>query len=336
MALAEPTTASTTAPAAVAPGTTGRPAGHAATRASVVALALGAAGLLTALLVVVRLVERWRVSGAAAHHVTLLGARLSYPVANVDAIALLVMAAIGAAVLGRAAAATAAELRAQRRLARWIAGRRPRPHPSGATVITDPRALAFTAGLARPRIYLTTSAVQRLAPPAALAAVIAHERQHAARRDPLRIAAGRVAARALTPLPGIVAAVAYADRLAELSADEAAAHADDAGRPGLAAAMLVLDGVDADRVDHLLGGSAEPPGWPIPALAALTAGGTLALATATVLLLARAALGQATLAPPFLSDQPCVVVLAAIPAAAVLLLAARLTRRSPGPGTPST
>jgi Zn-dependent protease with chaperone function len=313
-----------------------RPAARAAARSSALALILGAAGLLAALFVVVRLLERWRVTpAAAAHHLTVLGATLSYPAGNADAIVLLALAALGAVALVRALHATAVECLAQRRLRAWIAGRGPRTHAHDVTVITDPRALAFTAGLLKPAVYVTDAAVAQLTP-AALQAVIAHERHHAARRDPLRIAAGRVVSRALWPLPGIAAAVATADRLAELGADEAAIIPGAPGRPALAAAMLTLDGVAPERVDHLLAGGTPSPDWRLPAVAVATAASTLALLAAIALLAGRVASGQATLQPPFLSAQPCVVVLAAIPAAAALLLAAqrlsrRATRRSPPP-----
>jgi len=58
----------------------------------------------------------------------------------------------------------------------------------------------------------------------------------------------------------------------------------------------------------------------------------LSLLVAVAVLAARAAAGSATLAPPFLSSQPCVAVLAMIPAAAGLagLVYAR-TRPTPQP-----
>jgi hypothetical protein len=46
---------------------------------------------------------------------------------------------------------------------------------------------------------------------------------------------------------------------------------------------------------------------------------TLSLLIAVAVLAARTAAGSATLAPPFLSSQPCVAVLAMIPAAATVV-----------------
>jgi hypothetical protein len=51
----------------------------------------------------------------------------------------------------------------------------------------------------------------------------------------------------------------------------------------------------------------------------------ITLVAAVALLAGQVAAGSATLAPPFLSDQPCVVVLALIPAALVLV-ASRVAR----------
>jgi hypothetical protein len=59
----------------------------------------------------------------------------------------------------------------------------------------------------------------------------------------------------------------------------------------------------------------------------LAAIGLLAVVVTTAVLVGREAAGTATLAPPFLSAQPCVVVLATIPAA-VGLVAVLLLRRA--------
>ena len=72
-------------------------------------------------------------------------------------------------------------------------------------------------------------------------------------------------------------------------------------------------GIDPERVDHLLG-DWESPSWRFPAtlcVAALAFGGLLVGIAA---LAARVARGSATLAPPFLSGQPCILMLALIPA----------------------
>ena len=74
-------------------------------------------------------------------------------------------------------------------------------------------------------------------------------------------------------------------------------------------------GIDPDRIDHLLG---EPPSWRFPAGLVLVALASIALVAAVAVLAGNEASGSASLAPPFLSAQPCIVVLALIPAALVL------------------
>ncbi len=81
-------------------------------------------------------------------------------------------------------------------------------------------------------------------------------------------------------------------------------------------------GIDPERVEHLLG---EAPSWRFPFLVCLFAGSVLALLAAVGVLAGQFASGSSTLAPPVLSRQPCVVVLAAIPALAGLI-ALRLRR----------
>ena len=82
---------------------------------------------------------------------------------------------------------------------------------------------------------------------AALSTVLAHERQHARRRDPLRLAAGRVLARALFFLPGLGDLVERQQALAELSADESAVNDLPANRSALARAMVSFSDTPAGR-----------------------------------------------------------------------------------------
>jgi hypothetical protein len=221
------------------------------------------------------------------------------------------------------------ELAASRRFHRRLAGEHPQPL-RGALVIDDPQPRAFCAGLVRPRVYLSTGALAML-DDAAVDAVLAHERHHASRHDPLRLAVGRVLARALFFLPEFSDLVERQQALAELSADESAVNAAPANRSGLARAMLSFSdapaspgsiGIDPTRVDYLLG---EPPSWRFPTLLFLTGALVVTLLVALAVLVEQVASGSATLAPPFLSEQPCVVVLAAIPAA--LGIAAAIYRR---------
>jgi Zn-dependent protease with chaperone function len=310
-----------------------RPAGRAAARVSQASLVLGGLGVASALFVVVRLLEVWRVTPTAgSHHVVILGQRLSYPAANLDAIVVVLLAVLGAVVTARALTEAVREVRSAHRFQQAVAlnGLHRLPGASYVLVIADEHPRAFCAGLLRPRLYISSGAVALL-DDAALRAVVAHERHHARRRDPLRLATGRVLVRALFFLPGLAGLVARQQALAELSADETAVHAAPANRSALARAMLSFAdsptatasaGIDPARVDYLLG---DPPSWRFPFLLSLTATAVLGLLVTVALLVSQMAAGTATLAPPILSRQPCVLVLAVIPAG-LGLLAARLGR----------
>ncbi len=307
----------------------GRPATGAASRTFHAGILLGAVGGATAIFVLTRLLETWHVtSRTGAHQISILGQRLSYPAANLDAIVMLLLAALGAGVTFRALVGVVRELRASRRFHRCVVRQRPRTL-HGALVIVEPR--AFCAGLLRPRVYLSTGALECLDHDA-LTAVLAHERHHARRHDPLRLAAGRVLAGSLFFLPWLGELFDRHQALAELSADESAINGVGANRSALARAMLEFSdapawpgsqGIDPARVDYLLG---EPQSWPFPALLCLATACGIFLLFALAVLAGRLASGSATLALPFLSDQPCIVVLAAIPGS-LLILAARLRRR---------
>lgn len=95
---------------------------------------------------------------------------------------------------------------------------------------------AFTAGWWRPRVYVAQELAWTLSRDE-LVAVLAHEGEHAARRDPLRLSLLRFLGCALFWIPVL-------RRLAEDCADEAEIRADDAaarGRPlVLASALLTL------------------------------------------------------------------------------------------------
>ena len=308
-----------------------RPAATAAVRVSRASLVLGGLGLASAIFVVARLLESWRVtSRAASHQISILGQKLSYPAANVDAIVIVLLAGLGLIVTARALAGAMRELQASRRFHRFLAGEQPQALHD-ALLIDDAQPRAFCAGLLRPRVYVSTGALSLL-DDAALSAVLAHERQHARRRDPLRLAVGRVLARALFFLPGLGDLVERQQALAEMSADESAVHAAPGNRSALARAMLSFTdasegdesvGIDPARVDYLLG---DPPSWRFPVLLCLVATSVLALLVAVAVLAGQVASGSATLALPFLSHQPCILVLAAIPAV-LGVLAANYRRR---------
>ena len=104
-------------------------------------------------------------------------------------------------------------------------------------IVPGARPLAFCAGLLRPRVYVSSGAVERLSADA-LAAVVEHEAHHAARRDPLRI----LVARAIGEAYSLTALPRREQALAELAADAAAVRRR--GAAPLAAALLAFDATD--------------------------------------------------------------------------------------------
>jgi hypothetical protein len=284
---------------------------------------LGGLGMASAVFVITRLFESWRVTpGSPSHHVWVFGQRLSYPVANTGAVVVTMLAGLGLLTAGAAAWAITRDVVADRRLRQALAARSPRPL-HGAWVLDDEHPQAFCAGLFHPRVYFSTGTVEMLDAPA-LAAVLSHERHHASRRDPLRLACGRALAAGLFYIPALRRLVKRQQALAEISADEAAVVSAGGDRSALANALLWFSqasdgralGVDPERVDYLIG---ERPSWRFPIALAVGAVATLSLLIASAVLAAHAAAGSATLAPPFLSSQPCVVVLAMIPTAAIVV-----------------
>jgi hypothetical protein len=285
-------------------------------------LLLGSLAFASAVFVFTRLFESWRVTSAPASHVvSVFGQQLSYPTANAGALIVTVLAGLGLVMAGSGAWGFGRELIADRRFRRTLAARSP-VALHGAWLIDDDRPQAFCAGLLRPRVYFSTGAQELLDGPA-LAAVLAHERHHASRHDPLRLASGRILAAGLLFIPAMRRLVQRQHELSEIGADEAAVLSSDGDRAALASAMLSFSqasgvdtvGIDPERIDYLLG---ERPQWRFPVVLCLSAATVLSLVIALAVLAARAAAGTATLAPPFLSGQPCVAVLAMIPAAAGL------------------
>jgi Zn-dependent protease with chaperone function len=295
----------------------------AARRSSLAEVGLAVLAAAAFVLVFVRLFERWRVTPRVSHHVAILGQEVSYPVANLGAIVILTLALLGAIVVTIVIARLTREVRATRRFARRLAASHHRV-VMDALVIDDPHPHAFCVGLLRPRVYVTTGALAIL-DEEALEVVLMHERHHARRRDPLRLAISRVLTRGLFFIPGFPELGRQRETFGEIAADQAAIGEAPTKRSALARAMLGFAdspvaggsvGIDAARVDHLLG---EPPGWRFPIMMFLSAVFLLGLLAAVAVLVGQEAAGSANLAPPFLSAQPCVVVLALIPTALVLV-----------------
>lgn len=296
-------------------------AGRAAAYTFGVNLLLGVLGLASASFVISRLFESWRVApGSHAHTISLLGQRLSYPVANTGAVIVTGLAALGLLMAASAGRSLARELRADRRFRRALASRTALPARGTWSVIFDDEPQAFCAGLLHPRIYISTGALELL-DEQALAAVVAHERHHVMRHDPLRLACGRALLAGLFFIPSLRRMLEHQQVLAEIGADEAAVSSNGVERAALASAMLSFSdaagdqatGVDPRRVDHLLG-DARPVRFPL--VLCLSSAIVLLLLSATALLAAHVANGTATLAPPILSAQPCVAVLAMVPVVA--------------------
>lgn len=170
---------------------------------------------------------------------------------------------------------------------------------------------AFCAGLLRPRIYLSDGARDDLSH-AELRAVLAHERHHQRRRDPLRLLAARALADGLFFIPILRRIAERYAALGELAADEAAVAAVR-GRGPLASAMLKFSepgprpapvvSIAPERVDHLLG-DADAARWKLPVL---TLGGSaLALAAlAAISLLVSGGVLQPDLQAPLLAATGC-------------------------------
>lgn len=163
--------------------------------------------------------------------------------------------------------AVADRARLSRRLSRFLAAQRARQARPGEPVGQvarqfgvehDVRVLlgaalnpAFTAGLLRPRIYVSERLQQALSP-AELRAVFRHELHHYTRRDPLRFAALRFAAKTFfwLPLIGFLAEDLMVD--AELTADDFAASPRGGSDPlDVASALIKIGRISRANAEKL-------------------------------------------------------------------------------------
>ena len=251
--------------------------------------------------------------------------RFVLPDPSAGAVLTLSLTVLGVVVLARAVRSVVRQFRAHRRFVavlRAAGGAEVAGVP--VSLIEDPRSHAFCAGYLRPRIYLSSGARERLSS-AELCAVVAHERHHLRRRDPLRILLARVLADALFFMPVLRSLVDRYRGLSELAADDEAAR--QAGAGALASALLafgeredpaVVVGIARERVDHLFG---QTPRWRLPVSLltwSLVATGLL-VAVAAV---AGLATSDASLNVPMLVAQACMATMAtlAVGAAGGLLL----------------
>jgi Zn-dependent protease with chaperone function len=105
-------------------------------------------------------------------------------------------------------------------------------------LVANERPFAFAYWFVQPRVCLSTGLLARLQPDE-LQAVLAHERWHVARRDPLRIVVARYFAAGLYVIPVIDDLVAHYDLVKEVAADDHAVRVLGDVRP-LARALYRL------------------------------------------------------------------------------------------------
>jgi hypothetical protein len=291
---------------------------------------VGVAAVALGLLVVVRAID---FSSPSAESLIVACRSLVMPDAGSAALVLLPLASLALLSATLGGRSLIRQVRGKRRfLARLPIARLTDVGGTRVAVFDSTRRQAFCAGFLRPRIYLSTAAVAL--PGEQLRAIVAHERHHLRRRDPLRVLVARTLSEALFFLPALRRLTARYEAVAELAADEAAVR--DYDRTTLAAALLsfgearnpaVVVGIAPERVDHLLG---QAPRWELPAsllLGSAVAIGSLVGAAMT----ARALTSAAELDVPLLVAQSCMLVMLGLPlllTGAALLLGRPLLRRS--------
>jgi hypothetical protein len=291
---------------------------------------VGVAAVALGLLVVVRAID---FSSPSAESLIVACRSLVMPDAGSAALVLLPLASLALLSATLGGRSLIRQVRGKRRfLARLPIARLTEVGGTRVAVFDSTRRQAFCAGFLRPRIYLSTAAVAL--PGEQLRAIVAHERHHLRRRDPLRVLVARTLSEALFFLPALRRLTARYEAVAELAADEAAVR--DYDRTTLAAALLsfgearnpaVVVGIAPERVDHLLG---QAPRWELPAsllLGSAVAIGSLVGAAMT----ARALTSAAELDVPLLVAQSCMLVMLGLPlllTGAALLLGRPLLRRS--------
>jgi beta-lactamase regulating signal transducer with metallopeptidase domain len=271
----------------------------------------------------------------AAHAAVAFGLHVTYPEMNIAAGVLLALAAVGVVVVFRMVANLLGQVRSYREFlqdADVVGALEGYPD---VTVISDSAPHAFCAGLRDPRVFISTGTIELLMAEE-LAAVVRHERDHRAARDPLRLAVIRALGNALFFMPALRPLAHRYGELAEVRADDAAVSAPGGDRRALASALLAFDenaavdtagavGISPERVDALFGDPA--PGRVPHALIAVSLA-TLVTLVVVAWRASAAAAANSTFNLPVVSSQPCVVVLALIPlfaclAARVAIQAAR-------------
>lgn len=285
-----------------------------------VGFALG--GLVTVVVALAAAARTVQVSAYAAHSVVVAGHNFTYPQLNFPAAVVLALAGLGLLVVLVTTRVAVQEIRTQRRFIRALRPCQPLDGHPHVSVIADLNPQAFCAGYWHPRVYVSTGVLEGL-DPAARGAMLAHELHHRACRDPARLAVLRVLGRSLFFLPAIGSMAKRYAALAELAADRAAVTASSGDTAPLARAMLAsgaagdrsVVGIAPERVDQLMG---SPPHWRVPFLLLGVALVTISAAILVDLHAASTASVGVTLNLPLFSSQPCILVLAILPAVVVL------------------
>ena len=250
-------------------------------RAELALAALAATALLLATIVMV---------DALRFHLPLLVSG-EHPAVDRHTVALTLLALAQAVVTWRAVRSLRRQRRVARRLGTLPVVERRRVGPHAIAIVADPRPVAFCAGLRRPAVFVTTGALERLAPDELLA-VVEHEAHHVRRRDPLRLLVAQTLADAFA-LPSLRDLPDRQHATADLAADAAAVAAS--GTPGpLARAMQRLPDPRPERVDQLLG-------LPLPAASGLGLACTLVATAGLLALVVGLALAPADPALPMLA-----------------------------------
>jgi hypothetical protein len=295
---------------------------------------LGAAATAAALLVAVSRID-FRVPSLA--ELAAACQRYALPDVRPASVLVLLLGSVALSTVTLGLLSMVRQLRAGRRLEHGLRLLGPVPGLHGAHVVDDDAPQAFCTGLLRPRIYVSSAALELLGDDER-AAVLAHEGHHARRRDPLRLLVARTLADGLFFLPAVRRLPERYAALAEIGADQAAA-AERGGRRALASALLAFDehsspaavGIAPERVEHLLG---QRPRWELPTLLLVGALATIAALVAVTMRLAEAT-AHATVGLPILAAQACALAMALAPIAVgamALLGCCRLARRRPATG----
>jgi Zn-dependent protease with chaperone function len=173
--------------------------------------------------------------------VTLDAVRFHLPALEANApgtLPLLIVLAVEAMIVVVLTGSFARQVVRQRALRRRLPSRSMLVHGSEVFVVPTSRPLAFCLGLLRPRIYLSEGLLGDLSA-SELLSVVAHERHHARRRDPLRAVLAKATAQALWFVPTVKTAASAQATIAELAADQFAIRT--AGAQPLASALAAFD-----------------------------------------------------------------------------------------------